>query len=56
MEQGKGKRCARCLSTDVARGVLAAIPSIWGHRAGSPEGIPADLAFLTSQVRSWLDR
>jgi homoserine O-acetyltransferase len=40
----------------VARGVLAAIPSIWGHRAGSPEGIPADLAFLTSHVRSWLDR
>jgi homoserine O-acetyltransferase len=37
-------------------GALAAIPSIWGHRAGSPEGIPADLAFLTSQVRSWLDR
>ena len=90
MEQGKGKRCARCLSTDVARalsaitarvllmpgatdlyfrvadneaelahlrsGALATIPSIWGHRAGSPEGIPADLAFLTSQVRSWLDR
>jgi alkylation response protein AidB-like acyl-CoA dehydrogenase len=28
--------------------------SIWGHRAGSPEGIPADLAFLTSHVRSWL--
>src|SRR5437899_1418707 len=24
MEQGKGKRCARCLSTDVARRVLAA--------------------------------
>jgi homoserine O-acetyltransferase len=37
-------------------GALATIPSIWGHRAGSPEGIPADLAFLTSQVRSWLDR
>ncbi len=37
-------------------GQLAAIPSIWGHRAGSPEGIPADLEFLTSHVRSWLAR
>jgi homoserine O-acetyltransferase len=37
-------------------GELATIPSIWGHRAGSPEGIPADLEFLTSHVRSWLDR
>src|SRR5215475_11609805 len=36
-------------------GELAAIPSIWGHRAGSPEGIPADLEFLTEQVRAWLD-
>jgi homoserine O-acetyltransferase len=37
-------------------GQLTAIPSIWGHRAGSPEGIPADLEFLTSRVRSWLAR
>jgi len=36
-------------------GELAVIPSIWGHRAGSPEGIPADLEFLTSHVRSWLE-
>jgi homoserine O-acetyltransferase len=36
-------------------GELATIPSIWGHRAGSPEGIPADLEFLTSHVRSWLE-
>jgi homoserine O-acetyltransferase len=36
-------------------GELATIPSIWGHRAGSPEGIPADLEFLTRHVRSWLD-
>jgi homoserine O-acetyltransferase len=36
-------------------GQLATIPSIWGHRAGSPEGIPADLEFLTTRVRSWLD-
>jgi homoserine O-acetyltransferase len=35
---------------------LAAIPSIWGHRAGNPRGNPADLAFLAAQVRSWLDR
>jgi homoserine O-acetyltransferase len=34
---------------------LAVIPSKWGHRAGSPRGIPADLAFLTRQVRAWLD-
>ncbi|SRR5216683_1385339 len=37
-------------------GALATIPSIWGHRAGSPQDIPADLAFLTTQVRAWLDR
>jgi homoserine O-acetyltransferase/O-succinyltransferase len=36
-------------------GALEAIPSIWGHRAGSPEGIPADLEFLTGHVRAWLD-
>jgi homoserine O-acetyltransferase len=35
-------------------GVLAVIPSIWGHRAGSPEGIPDDLDFLTRHVRDWL--
>ena len=34
---------------------LRPIPSIWGHRAGSPEGIPADLAFLTAAVREWLE-
>ncbi len=37
------------------RGRLAAIPSVWGHRAGSPEGNPADLEFLTNHVRAWLD-
>ena len=37
-------------------GELATIPSSWGHRAGSPAGIPAELAFLTMNVRSWLDR
>ena len=35
-------------------GTLAVIPSIWGHRAGSPEGIPDDLAFLIRHVREWL--
>ncbi len=37
-------------------GELATIPSIWGHRAGSPAGIQAELEFLTRNVRSWLDR
>jgi len=35
---------------------LRPIPSVWGHRAGSPQGIPKDLAFLTYAVREWLDR
>ena len=35
-------------------GELAVIPSIWGHRAGAPDGIPDDLEFLTSRVREWL--
>jgi homoserine O-acetyltransferase/O-succinyltransferase len=37
------------------RGELATIPSIWGHWAGSPEVIPADLDFLKTQVRAWLE-
>ncbi|HET7013622.1 MAG TPA: alpha/beta fold hydrolase [Streptosporangiaceae bacterium] len=37
-------------------GKLAPIPSIWGHRAGWPDGIPADLEFMTSHVRAWLDQ
>jgi homoserine O-acetyltransferase len=37
-------------------GELAVIESIWGHRAGSPGDIPADLAFLKAKVRSWLDQ
>jgi len=36
-------------------GELAVIPSIWGHRAGSPADIPEDLAFLRRHVRAWLD-
>jgi homoserine O-acetyltransferase len=35
-------------------GELAVIDSIWGHRAGSPADIPADLAFLKAKVRAWL--
>ncbi len=34
---------------------LSPIPSIWGHRAGSPAGIDADEAFLKRQVRTWLE-
>ena len=34
---------------------LVEIPSIWGHRAGSPRDIPADLDFLRRHVRDWLD-
>ncbi len=37
-------------------GELRPIPSVWGHRAGSPATIPEDLAFLKSAVRGWLDR
>ncbi|WP_019588517.1 alpha/beta fold hydrolase [Deinococcus apachensis] len=35
-------------------GELRPIPSIWGHRAGSPAGLPEELAFLKSAVRAWL--
>jgi len=35
---------------------LAVIPSIWGHRAGSPRTIPADRDFLTARVRAWLEQ
>ena len=34
---------------------LVPIPSVWGHRAGSPSTIPADLDFLRREVRAWLD-
>ncbi|MBW4042943.1 MAG: alpha/beta fold hydrolase [Acidobacteria bacterium] len=36
-------------------GRLAVIPSIWGHWAGSPEGLPDETAFLTRVVREFLD-
>ena len=35
---------------------LRPIPSIWGHRAGAPRGVPADEAFLRAAVRDWLER
>ena len=33
---------------------LRPIPSIWGHRAGNPAAIPADLAFVRHAVADWL--
>lgn len=33
---------------------LLPIPSIWGHRAGSPTGLPTELAFLRTAVHRWL--
>ncbi|MFD3406414.1 alpha/beta fold hydrolase [Kribbella sp. NPDC058693] len=41
--------------TSLRNAELVEIPSIWGHRAGSPRDIPADLDFLRRQVRDWLD-
>ena len=35
-------------------GDLRPIPGIWGHRAGSPAGLEAELAFLKAAVREWL--
>ena len=40
----------------LSKAELAVIPSIWGHRAGSPQTIPADREFLTDRVRAWLDQ
>ncbi len=39
----------------LAHAALRPIPTIWGHRAGSPADSPADLAFLRAAVRDWLD-
>ena len=33
-------------------GALRPIPSIWGHRAGNPNVVPADAAFLAQVVRA----
>ena len=37
------------------RAELRPIPSIWGHRAGSPSANKADEAFIADAVRAWLD-
>jgi homoserine O-acetyltransferase len=34
---------------------LLPIPSIWGHRAGNPAGLPTELAFVRTAVQRWLD-
>ena len=34
---------------------LRPIPSVWGHRAGSPAGLPEETAFLRTAVADWLD-
>ncbi|MDQ2852374.1 MAG: homoserine acetyltransferase, partial [Actinomycetota bacterium] len=39
----------------LAQAELLPIPTIWGHRAGSPAGLPAELAFVRTAVRRWLD-
>jgi homoserine O-acetyltransferase/O-succinyltransferase len=41
--------------TSLRNAELVEIPSVWGHRAGSPRDIPADLDFLRRHVRDWLD-
>ena len=38
------------------RAELRPIPSIWGHRAGSPAQIPEDLAFIRKAVQELLAR
>lgn len=37
-------------------GELRPIPSIWGHRAGSPDTTPVDLEILKTAVWEWLDK
>jgi homoserine O-acetyltransferase len=37
-------------------GDLRPIPSVWGHRAGSPAGLPTETEFLREVVNDWLDR
>ena len=39
----------------LASAELLPIPSIWGHRAGSPAGLPAELAFVRTAVQRWLE-
>ncbi|WP_148613091.1 alpha/beta fold hydrolase [Nocardioides rubriscoriae] len=39
----------------LASAELLPIPGIWGHRAGSPAGLPDELDFVRTAVRRWLD-
>jgi homoserine O-acetyltransferase len=34
---------------------LAEIPSVWGHRAGNPRGIPEETAFINQHVTALLE-
>jgi homoserine O-acetyltransferase/O-succinyltransferase len=38
----------------LANAALRPIPSIWGHRAGNPVAIPADMMFIQAEVRALL--
>lgn len=40
----------------LSRGELRPIPTIWGHRAGSPGDNAEDLEFLRKAVADWMDR
>jgi homoserine O-acetyltransferase len=39
----------------LASAELLPIPSIWGHAAGAPVGLPAELAFQRNAVQRWLE-
>jgi homoserine O-acetyltransferase/O-succinyltransferase len=39
----------------IRHAALRPIPSVWGHRAGSPATNPADAAFIRDAVRAWLE-
>ena len=39
----------------LASAQLLSIPSIWGHRAGRPAPLPAELTFVRTAVRGWLE-
>jgi len=40
----------------LADGELRPIPTLYGHRAGFPAGLPDEHAFVRGAVREWLDR
>jgi homoserine acetyltransferase len=39
----------------LAQAALCPIPTIWGHRAGSPVENPQDLAFVRKAVQNWME-